>query len=338
MRLDPRLLRRGLAGALVVLLAFDLLVLLAGESPWDALVRALAGTWGTRYGIGQVLYKATLLLFSGAAFDVALRAGLFNIGTEAQIATGALVAGLVGARLPAGTPVVVGAVVVLLCAAGAGAAWGAGLGVLRSRFDAHEVITSVLLNRIVDALVPLAFTLGWGVSSVRTGEIVEGARLPRLTALFPASAASVAFPAAVAVAFGWVAFARRTRTGRSLAWVGEGPRACEAEGLPVARLQTLALALSGGIAGLVAMPTVLGYKGHYELGMTTGAGFAGLAVAFLGRGSALGMVLAALFLGTLGQAGLVLNATVPRDMVDVLLGVTILAVAIASRRDEEAYA
>ena len=65
------------------------------------------GTWGTSYGVGQVLFKATPLLFTGIAVDVALRAGLFNIGAEGQLAVGSLAAGVLGAHLPPGTPALV---------------------------------------------------------------------------------------------------------------------------------------------------------------------------------------------------------------------------------------
>ena len=76
------------AGGLLVL---NLLSFLFGESPLATLANAIRGSWGTAYGIGQVLFKATPLLFTGLAFHVALRAGLFNIGSEGQLALGSFV-------------------------------------------------------------------------------------------------------------------------------------------------------------------------------------------------------------------------------------------------------
>jgi simple sugar transport system permease protein len=77
--------------------------------------------------------------------------------------------------------------------------------------------------------------------------------------------------------------------------------------------------------------TVLGYKGYYELGLGAGAGFTGIAVALLGRGHPLGIVLAALLFGTLQQAGLAVNARVPKEAMDVLAAAVILLVAVANR-------
>src|SRR5271169_5468453 len=111
---DPPWLRPALRPLLPVALAVAGTVLLLnvisfafGVAPMVTLRTAAAGTWGTPYGVGQVLFKATPLVFTGLAFEVAFRAGLFNIGAEGQLALGSLAAGWVGATLPAGTPWVV---------------------------------------------------------------------------------------------------------------------------------------------------------------------------------------------------------------------------------------
>ena len=93
-----------------------------------------------------------------------------------------------------------------------------------------------------------------------------------------------------------------------------------------------ALVLSGAIAGLAALAPVLGYKGYFESGLGAGAGFGGIAVALLGRGHPVGLVLAALLFGTLEQGGLVINARVPMEIMTVLQGVVIVAVALADAR------
>lgn len=329
------LLHRVVIAASALLLFFDLLAFLAGDAPLSAILRGLSATWGTPYGIGQVLYKATPVLFAGVAFDVAYRAGLFNIGAEGQIAIAGLVTAIVTAKLPAGTPMLVGVPIALVVAMAAGGAWASVAGGLRARFGAHEVIGTLLSNRIADAVVPLALAHGFGATSFRTHDVPASILLPRIERLgdaFRGSAASLAFVLAVAVAFATAAWQRRARLGRELGWVGQGPSVCAAEGIPVARRVLLAMVLSGAIAGLSASATVLGYKGHYELGMTSGAGFAGIAVGLLGRGRPWGLLLAALLVGTLQQAGLVLNATIPKESMDILFGVAILAVAMVTAR------
>lgn len=330
-----------LRSALPVLLAiaggvllFDLIAFGFGEAPRHALRLAFEGTWGTAYGLGQVLFKATPLLFTGLAFEVALRVGLFNIGAEGQVALASLVGALVASRLPAGTPAIIALPFVLAIAAATGAAVAFVPAILRARRGVHEIITAIMMNRIVDAIVPWVLSTVIGSASLRTGDIAPGASLPRLDRViraFSGSAVSFAFPLAVVVVIVVMELLRRTRLGREIRWVGLSPEACRAEGIDVERRMLLAMLLSGAIAALAVSSTALGYKGYFELGLGAGAGFSGIAVAMLGRGSALGIVLAAIFLGTLEQAGLAVNARVPKEAMDVLEAALIVLVAVASR-------
>ena len=321
-----------LVAILIALVVGDLLILSFGQSPSDVYRVLLTGTWGNAYGIGQVLYKATTLTFTGLAVAVGIRAGLFNIGAEGQLAAGGFVAAVIGLLVPAATPAVLAA---LLCTSGAAA--GGGLvgavpGVLRARFGAHEVITTIMLNFVVLAL------LGYVVSShlhvpesLHTPEIRSGA-VTRLSDVFPVfhgSAANVTLVLALLAAGGVGWFLFRTRRGYELRAVGLQPDAAEYGGVDVPGVRWRALALSGALAGLGGVNFVLGYKHYYEEGFATGSGFLGIAVALVGRNSPWGVVVAALLFATLSQGGLAVNALVPKQMVEVLQAVVIIAVATA---------
>ena len=82
----------------------DVLIIIFGQSPGDVYRQLLEGTWGNAYGFGQVIYKATTLTFTGLAVALGIRAGLFNIGAESQLASGGFLAALVGLAMPPGTP------------------------------------------------------------------------------------------------------------------------------------------------------------------------------------------------------------------------------------------
>ncbi len=321
-----------IAAAVLVL---NLLSVAFGGAPLSVLASAVRGSWGTAYGIGQVLFKATPLLFAGIAVDLALRAGMFNIGVEGQIAVGSLVGAIVAIHLPAALPGVIAVLLVLACAGGAGAAWAAVPGVMRAKLGVHEVITTIMLNRVADALVALVMTSMLALpGTTRTADIARSTLIPRLDRFFPSlsgSAGSLAIVVALATLAGVFVWLRRARTGREVVWIGHNERACEAQGVPVARRRVLAMVLSGAIAAMAVSATVLGYKGYFEIGLGAGVGFGGIAVAFLGRGSPVGLVLAALLFGTLEQAGLSINATVPREAMGVLEAVVIVAVALADR-------
>jgi simple sugar transport system permease protein len=320
-------------------IAFDVLVWAYGESPYELAAMLLRGTWGTAYGAAQVIYKATPLLFAGVAVDVALRGGLFNIGGEGQVAVAGLAAGALGASLPASLPAPLSIVSCTLAGVVAGAAWAAPPAFLRARLGVHEVISTIMMNRIAGAAVAFALASGLALKgSQRTADVVSSARLVRLDVLVPmarGTAASAAFPVAMVCAFAVPWAARRTRLVREITLVGMNRIACRAEGIPVGTRLAQALLLSGGIAGLVSLATVLGYKGHFEAGLGAGAGFGGIAVALVGKGSGLGMIGSALLFGTLEQGGLAINAFVPMESMQVLEGVIILAVALADARVRE---
>ncbi len=327
-----------------ILLALNLISFAFGEAPYATLTltRALAGTWGTPYGIGQVLFKATPLIYTGLAFEIGFRAGLFNIGAEGQILAASLAGAFVGFSLPHGTPWPIALTACLLTAMAVGALVALIPALMRAHLGVHEIISTIMLNRIVDVLAPFLLVSVLGATALRTADVVPGANLPKLERLLPAlrgSAASLAFPLAVALAFAVHAFLEKTRMGREMRWIGQNPEACRAEGIPVPRRIAQALLLSGATAGLVVTATVLGYKGYFELGLGSGAGFTGIAVALLGRGHPLGIVLAAIFFGTLQQAGLAINATVPKEAMDVLAACAIVLVSVAgriTRRPQEA--
>lgn len=320
-----------LGGAVLML---DLIAFAFGEAPLTTLARAIEGTWGTPYGVGQVLYKATPLILTGLSFDVALRAGLFNIGGEGQLALASLAGAVVAAKLPPSVPWVLAIPVALVVAMATGALTALPAGLMRARLGVHEIISGIMLNRIVDVLLPWSLAIALGSRSLRTDDIAASAAIPRFERLFPSlrgSALSVAFPAAVALAFGVDAWLRRSRAGREIRWIGLGQEACRAEGIDVGARLVQAMLLSGALAGAVFVPTVLGYKGYFELGLGAGAGFSGIAVAMLGQGRPLGIVLAAILFGTLAQAGLAINARVPKEAMALLEGLVILLVAIANR-------
>jgi simple sugar transport system permease protein len=319
-----------LVALLLAAVVGDVLILSFGQSPGAVYRLLLDGTWGNAYGFGQVLYKATTLTFTGLAVGLGLRAGLFNIGAESQLAAGGFLAALVGMLLPAGIPAMLCLPLYLLAAALGGGVVGAVPGVLKARFGAHEVIVTIMLNFVVLALLNYLVSTKVRVpDTLHTPELKSGA-LPRIADFlqpFHGSAANGTIVLAVATAglLGWYLF--RTRGGFELRAVGLQPAAAEYAGVDVAGVTWRALAASGAIAGLGGLNYVIGYKHYYEEGFATGAGFLGIAVALVGRSHPVGVAVAALLFATLSQGGLAVNALVPKQMVDVLQAVVILAVA-----------
>lgn len=332
---------RGAAPLLAVALSLALgalFILAIGEDPLAVYALMLRESLGTGYGLGQTLFKATPLIFTGLAVALGFRAGLFNIGAEGQLYLGGFAAALTGAAL-GGLPALLLLPLALAAAAAAGALWGAIPGVLKARFGAHEVINTIMLNFIAFALVSF---LGRGFfqhATVRTADVGAGAEIARIDALLPALRGSpvnfsLLLALLVAAAAGVLLF--RSRLGYELRAVGLNAPAAEFGGIPVGRTQVVAMALSGAVAGLGGVNFVLGYKHYFELGFSAGAGFLGIAVALLGRNHPLGVVLAALFFGALSYGGLVINQRVPKELVEVLQALVILLAITAQQLMERA--
>jgi simple sugar transport system permease protein len=236
-----------------------------------------------------------------------------------------------GWLIPTGTPALLAVPVCIFAAAAGGGVVGAVPGALKARFGASEVIVTIMLNFVV-----LAF-LNWLVAAkLHVGEslhtpAINAGGLPRLSDVAPAfhgSAANATMIVAVAAAaaVGWYLF--RTRAGYDLRAVGLQPDAAQYGGISVGAIHFRALTMAGAVAGIGGVNYVLGYKHYYEEGFAAGAGFLGIAVALVGRNHPAGVPLAALLFATISQGGLAVNAIVPKQMVEVLTAVVIIAVAV----------
>lgn len=316
--------------ALTCLAIGSALILLAGESPARVWAAMAAGTFGDPYALGQVLLKATTLMFTGLAVALALDAGLLHIGAESQLIAGSLTAGAVGAALPAGThpalalPIVLGAVALV------GAGLGAMIGALRVWRGAHEVITGILLNVIVGGVALwIGNTAMFEGGTTRAAPIVAGAELPTLG--IAGSAANAATVLALLLAGTLWLVRTRTRAGAELRAVGWQPAAAHTAGVAVARLQVTAMAAAGAIAALAASNLVLGHKHAFEEGLGRGSGYLAVAVALLGRAHPVGVIGAALGLSLLSQGGLAVSELVPKEFIDVLIGAVVIVVALVLR-------
>jgi len=326
------LIREGSIIAIALLAAAaagSLLVLAYGQSPAAVYGLLFKSTWTSEHGIGQVLFKATPLVLTGLSVALAFRAGLFNIGAEGQLAVGAFATAVAGGALPLDAPAALALPLALLAGATAGALWGAVPGALKAWTGAHEVINTIMMNFIASGLVLYAGNSGLFVAETEhTRHVVEGAYLPDLG--LSGSAANLSVFIALACAGGVWYFLARTRRGFELRALGLAPMAAEAGGVDLKRATLLAMTAAGGLAGLVGANYVLGYKHYFENGMGSGAGYMGIAVALLGRNHPAGVVVAALFISTLQHGGLAASELVPRQLIDVLQAVIILAVAASS--------
>jgi general nucleoside transport system permease protein len=308
---------------LTALLAFvigGLVVLLAGNDPiatYEAIFRGTGLQWFFPWVTGddrtiaalnlqQTLIVTTPLILLGLAVAFAFRAGLFNIGGQGQYIMGTIAAVWVGSSFTS-MPALLHVLLAMVAAVAAGAFWAGIVGFLKASTGANEVISSIMLNYTAVYIGLYLFGLGGPLQNDRekslpvSNDIADGAKLPVFwgdpdlqglhIGIFIALAALVVF---------WLLLNRSTR-GYEVRAVGFNPEAARYGGMSVSRNYVLVMAVCGAFAGLAGSLDVLGWQfrlatNDIELGLL---GFFGIAVALLGRNTAIGTAAAALLFGAL---------------------------------------
>lgn len=309
---------------------------LSGYDAGVALGALFRGAVGSPYAFfSQTLLRATPLILVGLAVAFAFRSGVFNIGAEGQFYAGAIAATWAGVHASALPPLVAIPWVLGVGSVG-GLAWGAVPAWLRMRFGVLEVITTLLLNFVAEALV------SWMVTGPmqearraypQSDPIAASAHLPLLVGRL-----HLGFLLALALALLVWWFFARTRLGFEFRAAGAGPLAAATVGkIPVTRRFAQALMVSGAIAGLAGAVEITGVSFTLFQNLSPGYGFTGIAVALLARLDPRAVIVSGIFFGGLeaGAAGMQRDAGVPSVAVYMVEAVVILAILLAGRRPGE---
>jgi ABC-type uncharacterized transport system permease subunit len=329
---NPSTLRRlgfpalALGATLAVAMA---LALMAGANPLAVLGQIATGALGSKLAVLETLNRATPLIFTGLAVAVAFRAKLWNIGAEAQLYAGAIMAVVLGTGA-LGSPLVLP--LSALAAMLAGAALLLGPVLLKTRLGVDEVVTTLLLNFIMLLFVgyllegPMKDPMGMGwpkspalIPEARLPRIVEGLRLHWGFAL-----------AIIAAIIVWV-IQTRTTLGFEIRAVGQNPEAARFAGMPVNAVLVKTALLSGGLAAVAGWSEVAGLKGHLSQDLSPGFGYTGIIVAMLALLHPLGVVVTATFVAGIfvGSDAMSRAAGVPTYIADMLLATALLFMVLA---------
>ena len=325
-----------LISLLLAALLSALVILAIGEDPVAAVKLMVQGALGSTYGWGYTLYYATNFMFTGLAVAVAFHARLFNIGGEGQAMLGGLGVALVCLMIP--WPHWSMALIAAIAGSMAfGALWAAVPAWLQAKRGSHIVITTIMFNFIAAAVLNYVLVNVLrpdGSMDPATARFPETVHLPTLHDMLApfgiefsrAAPANISLLVAIAACVIVWLLIWHTRLGYEIRAYGHSETGALYAGISPVKITMIAMLISGGLAGMMAINNVMGEAERLVLNATEGAGFIGIAVALMGRSHPFGVFLAAILFGFLYQGGaeLALWTSIPRELIVVIQALVIL--------------
>jgi simple sugar transport system permease protein len=309
---------------IVALAIGGILVYIQGSNPLTAYRVLFTTAFGSLDGIATTLAKATPLVLSGLAVAICLRAGLFNIGAQGQLISGALASAWAGYNF-VGLPMFIHIPLALLFGAFFGALVALVAGVLKAYRGVHEVITTIMLNSIVIALADYLASTPFKEPDqplTRTPKIEDSARIPDLFGL------PLGFFIAVLISYVFWWILKNTTTGFRIETIGRNKNAGWYAGISIKGVVILSMLLGGAVAGVAGAIETLSIVGRFEPAFNAGLGFDGITVALLARANPLGVIPAAILIGGMRASGSTVQfeAGVAPEIVDLLLALILFFV------------
>jgi general nucleoside transport system permease protein len=309
------------------LLAGGILMLFIGSNPIEGYAYLFQGALRNIERIGNTLATATPLIFTGLAVAFAFRTGLFNIGVAGQMLIGGLGATAVALSFDLARPVLL--IVMILVGILGGAIWAFIPGLLKAKFNVHEVVSTIMMNWIA------YWTVYYAVPKYFKGDFLETEsrklaeestlRAPFLTEMFDGSYINLGLFLAVIVTFIVAFIINKTTLGYELKAVGFSRHAAEYAGMRVNRNIILSMLISGALAGLGGVALYTGNASSMQIGILPSQGYDGIAVALLGANNPIGVFFAAILFGVLYSGTGFMNAMteIPPELANTIIAIII---------------
>ena len=314
-------------------IAGSILILAIGKNPFVAFEKIIFGALSNTRRIGNTLAYSTQLILVGLSVSFAFKTGLFNIGGAGQMLVGGLAASLFAHKVTF-LPAPLHYLALILIAGAAGALWGYIPGLLKAKFNVHEVVGTIMLNWTAFWIV--YDWVKWFIADpaivVKSAPIPmdKGLRAPWLQEITGYSFFNYGFfIAVISVVVVWFLL-EKTSFGFKLKAVGSNKYCAEYAGININRSIPASMAIAGCLAGLAGLTYFLGFSNIMEIGRMPSEGFDGIAVALLGNSSPIGVFFAAIFFGILKMGKGSLAATgIPTEIADTIIAIIIYFTATA---------
>ena len=312
----------GVIAVILGLIAGALLMMATGNNPIEGYRYLFAGGLMNLERVGNTMAMATPLILTGLSVAFAFRTGLFNIGTPGQVLVGGLAATVVGLTVDVPKPLLL--ILTVFAATAAGAIWGIIPGLLKARFNVHEVVSGIMMNWIAYwityYMVPAYFKGSYETES-RHIPAAASLKVDWLTTLFSGSYINLGLFIAVLSVIAVAVVLDRTVLGYQLKAVGFNRHAAEYAGISVNRNIVLSMMIAGALSGLGGAALYTGYATSIQIGVMPSQGFDGIAVALLGATSPVGVVGAGVFFGLLqsGKGFMSAMTDIPPEIGDTII-------------------
>lgn len=322
-----------IGAVLVGLVISASLLLFLKLNPIEVVALAVKKITSDGYTMGEVLVKATPLIFTSLAFAFTYKANLFNIGAQGQFYAGAIAAIALSLALGGRIPQALLILIVLVAAFASGAVVGGLIGFAKSKFRANEFLVSMMSTYVVSALMDFLLRTSLQETKaeyLQTDAIAKSAYLP---VIVPGTRVHLGFVIAVVTAILIWVLLYKTPLGFRIRAVGYNHNAAELGGIRSGRIYVTAFLIAGGLAGMAGFTEVNGVQHMLLQNFNTSIGSFGIGIAILANGNPIGCIFASILFGFLNVMGTTMGRlpglNIPASIIDLIEGVVMICVIMS---------
>lgn len=333
MRSKSNVLLYNITAVVIGLVISGLLLLFMKVNPLDVCGQALGKIVTDQYNLGEMLVKATPLIFTSLAFAFTYNANLFNIGAQGQFTMGAIIAVALSLGLQDSLPTWLLLLLVLLGSFAGGAAVGGLIGGAKAKFHANEFLVSMMSTYVITNFMDYLLRTSLQETKaeyMQTDAISSSAYLPNI---IPGTRVHLGFLIAVAAAVAAWILLNKTQLGFQIRAVGKNADASRLGGISSGKIYVISFMIAGGLAGMAGLTEINGVQHMLLRDFNASIGSYGIGIAILANGNPLGCIFASILFGFLNVMGTTMGRlpglNIPASIIELIEGIVMICVIIS---------
>ena len=333
MRSKSNVLLYNITAVVIGLVISGLLLLFMKVNPLDVCGQALGKIVTDQYTLGEIMVKATPLIFTSLAFAFTYNANLFNIGAQGQFTMGAIIAVALSLGLQDSLPTWLLLLLVLLGSFAGGAAVGGLIGGAKAKFHANEFLVSMMSTYVITNFMDYLLRTSLQETKaeyMQTDAISSSAYLPNI---IPGTRVHLGFLIAVAAAVAAWILLNKTQLGFQIRAVGKNADASRLGGISSGKIYVISFMIAGGLAGMAGLTEINGVQHMLLRDFNASIGSYGIGIAILANGNPLGCIFASILFGFLNVMGTTMGRlpglNIPASIIELIEGIVMICVIIS---------